>query len=160
MKAMGNFEPLKIKHYLLVDVGGKRFTFDTSEIESIHTSKSALSDASIDDMKTAVRMHKKVIPIINLRQKFVLKRNPLQPYFPSLIFLKCKSHGETKIIGVQVDMIIEIVEINQLQLKIHKYGFSAIKIFNAATYETVPLILMRDIIEEEANTLLEAEVFN
>jgi len=157
---MGNFEPLKMKHYLLVDVAGKRFAFDTKEIDNIHTSNNAVSNDGIEDMKAAVRIHKKVIPIINLRQKFVLKTKSDLPYFPTIIFLKSKSGGETTIIGVQVDMILEVVEINQLHIKPNKYGYATIKHFAHRKIESIPLIHMRDIIIEQESSLLETEMLN
>src|ERR1039457_2555083 len=109
---MENFEPLKIRHFLITGVADKKFAFDINEIDSIHTSrrKGALDD--MEDLKAAVRLHKKVIPIINLRRKFVLKSAPL-PLFPSLLFLKSKEHGKSALIGVQVDITLEIIEVTQ-----------------------------------------------
>ena len=35
---MDNFEPLKIRHFLITEVAGKKFAFDINDIDSIHTS--------------------------------------------------------------------------------------------------------------------------
>ena len=157
---MGNFEPLQIKHFLVVDVGGKNFAFDITEIESIHTSKNVVSNDGIEDMKASVRLHKKVVPIINLRQKFVLKTSTSQPFYPSIIYMKNKTHGETTIIGVQVDMIVEVVEVNQLQIKTHEYGFSVIQNFTSDKFDPIPLIRMKDIVIEHESSMMVSEILN
>lgn len=157
---MGYFEPLHIRHYLLVDVAGKKFAFDTNEIEGIHTSKNAITNDGIEDMKAAVHIHGKVVPIINLRQKFVLKSNSDIPYFPTIVFLKNKSKSKNYIIGIQVDMIIEIIEVNQLHIKANKYGFTKIKVFNSLSTEFILVIQIADIIEEHESSLLEVGMPN
>lgn len=107
--AMSEFLPLQLKHYLIFTVADQKFAFDINDIDSIHTSRKRNVFEDIDDLRTAVRLHKKVVPIINLRKKLGLHSNEPE-YFHSLIFLKRREQFSNLIIGVQVDFTLEIVE--------------------------------------------------
>ena len=156
---MDNFEPLKIRHFLITDVAGKKFAFDINEIDSIHTSRRKGDFDDMEDLKAAVRLHKRVIPIINLRRKFVLKSDTL-PLFPSLLFLKSKENGKSAIIGVQVDMTLEIVEVTQHQMNTYKYGHPKIKVIANQNIEKIPVLSMNDLVSESESMLLTTEVLN
>ena len=104
---MEEFRPIQLKHYLVIKVANQKFAIDILDVESIHTSRRKNVFEDMDDLKTAIRIFKQLVPVINLRKRLNLKdTNPLNP---SLVFLKCKNY-DNPIIGVQVDETIEVVE--------------------------------------------------
>lgn len=157
---MGDNDSLKINHFLIVQVGDKKFAFDINEIETVKTCKTSVKVGDMEDLKAFARIQKKIVPVIHLRQKFVLKRNSEQPYFPSLVFLKNKIGNEVSFICAQVDRILEIAEVNQQHIKRHKFGYDSIEFFSSLKLESVLLIKAYDIIREQDLTLAEQEMMN
>jgi len=105
---MEEFQPLQLKHYLVFKVANEKFAVDILDIESIHTSRRKGLFDDMEDVRISVRMYKKLVPIIKLRDRFRL--NGETPLHPSLIFLKCKEDNMGPVVGIQVDQTLEVVE--------------------------------------------------
>jgi chemotaxis signal transduction protein len=154
---MEDFRPLQIKHYLVFEVAKKKFAIDILDVDSIHTSSGDGSD-DMDDLRAAVRLHKHVVPIINLRKKLNLHCEE-RPLLASLIFLKNRQKSSTSIVGLKVDQTLEIVEIyvakdpNGRQPRL-------IKAMIGLTNEVVSVLNISDIVKEEEPHLLHVEAMN
>jgi len=154
---MENFTPLLIKHYLIFAVANEKFAIDIRDIESIHTSTSSGKFDTIEDLRTAVRLHKRVIPIINMREKLRLKgENPLQP---SLIFVRHKEEATISLIGLQVDQTLDIVEVT-IPKKPDGKSPRLIKALIGFTQEIIMVLRPKDILNKEELILTEARTLN
>src|ERR1035437_4922495 len=98
--SMDDFRPMQLKHYLVFVVAEQKFAIDICDIESIHASnrKDVMDD--MEDLKAAVRLLKKVVPIINLRNKLKL-RGTERLVQPSLVFVKRILNKTVSLVGVQ-----------------------------------------------------------
>ena len=155
---MEDFKPLQLKHYLVFKVADQKFAFDILDIDSIHTSKNNKVFHDILDQKIAIRLHKRVVPIINLRNKLKLP-NSEPADFHTLIFLKRYTDLENNIIGIQVDYNVEIVE----SIVPKKYNGNCnclITVRNGNETESVRVLRFKDIISETELHPLETEVWN
>lgn len=104
---MEDFRPLQLKHYLVIKVANQKFAIDILDVESIHASRRKNIFEDMDDLMTAVRRFKRLVPVINLRKRLNLKET--LPLNPSLIFLKTTDF-DNPFIGIQVDEVMEMVE--------------------------------------------------
>ena len=104
---MEDFRPLQLKHYLVIKVANQKFAIDILDVESIHASGCKNMFEDMDDLMTAVRRFKRLVPVINLRKRLNLKET--LPLNPSLIFLKTTDFNNP-FIGIQVDEVMEMVE--------------------------------------------------
>jgi chemotaxis signal transduction protein len=140
---MEEFRPLLLKHYLLFKVANEKFAVDIADIESIHASKRKNGFDNMDDLKIAVRMYKRLVPIINLRQKLKLHNPDLVN--PSLVFIKCKEIDIAPVIGLQVDEIIEIIE-TVVPKKTNGKSTRLIKAMIKLKTEVVMVLRLKDIL--------------
>jgi chemotaxis signal transduction protein len=150
---MENFTPLQLKHYLAFMVANEKFAIDILDIDSIHTSAGKGDFDDMEDLKTAVRLHKRVIPIINMQKKLRLKGN--KPEQPSLIFLKIREENTTSIVGLQVDQLLEIVEI-MISRKPDKKNPRLIKAMIGLKQEIIMVLRAKDLVSSEE--LIQSEI--
>ena len=155
---MEEFKPLQLKHYLVFKVANQKFAFDILDIDSIHTSKQKKVFYDILDQKIAIRLHKRVVPIINLKHKLKLPNTEI-PDFHTLIFLKRYTDQENKIIGIQVDYNVEIVE-SIVPKKTNGKSHNIITVRTGNYIEPVRVLRFKDIISETELHPLETEVWN
>jgi chemotaxis signal transduction protein len=154
---MENFTPLQLKHYLAFTVANEKFAIDILDIDSIHTSAGKDGFDDIEDLKTAVRLHKRVIPIINMQKKLRLKGS--LPEQPSLIFLKVKEENTTSLVGLQVDQLLEIVEI-MVPRKPDKKNPRLIKAMIGLQQEIIMVLRAKDVVSSEELIQSENQVPN
>lgn len=106
---MNTYNPLELKHYLVFEVAGEMFAFDVLDIDSIHSSNRKRGLDNMEDIRTAVRLYKKLVPIIDLGK--VMGLQPAQKSMqPSLIFIKNRNKFPDDIVGIQIDKTIDIIE--------------------------------------------------
>jgi len=155
---MDDFRPLQIKHYLVFKVADQKFAVDIRDIESIHSSNRKDVFDDMEDLKAAVRLHKKVIPIINLRNKLKLKgsNNLVQP---SLIFVRQMKDNTFSLAGVQVDQILEIVE-TMVPKKTNGKSNRLIKVMIGLKTEVITVLRFNDIVGEGELSIMENEYLN
>jgi chemotaxis signal transduction protein len=155
---MDDFRPLQLKHYLVFLVADQKFAIDICDIESIQASnrKDALDD--MEDLKAAVRLLKKVVPIINLRNKLKL-RGTERLVQPSLVFVKRVINKTVSLVGVQVDQILEIVE-TLVPKKTNGKSNRLIKVMVGLKTEVITVLRFSDIVEEGELSPIESEVLN
>lgn len=144
---MEEFRPLLLKHYLIFRVANETFAIDIVDVESIQSSRRKPVFDDMDDLKVAVRMFKRLVPIINLRKRLCLK-GP-DPLNPSLVFLKYKEDsGNYSIVGIQVDETYEIVE-TMVPKKINGKGPRLIKVLVGIKQQLVFVLRIKDIITND-----------
>ena len=155
---MEKYNPFEIKHYIVFDVAGKKFAFDILDIDSIHSSDRQTDSDDMHDMKVAVRLYKKLVPIVNLRKKFGLEDHPA-PIQPTIIFLKRRNHFPNDIIGVQVDQTIDYIETMVHPGKVDKPG-KLVKMIMGVRSEVVHVLRIADVMEEAEHIAEKAELMN
>ena len=149
---MEDFKPLQLKHYLIFKLAEEKFAIDILDIESIHTSRRKGMFDDMEDLRIAFRMYKRLIPIINLRERFRLKgKAPLQP---SLIFLKCKENDMTPVVGIQVDQTLEVIE-SMVHKKPDGKSIRLIKAMCDYKQEVIMVLRVKDIMNstEQVNSM-------
>ena len=156
--SMDDFRPMQLKHYLVFVVAEQKFAIDICDIESIHASnrKDVMDD--MEDLKAAVRLLKKVVPIINLRNKLKL-RGTERLVQPSLVFVKRIQNKTVSLVGVQVDQILEIVE-TLVPKKTDGKSNRLIKVMIGLKTEVITVLRFSDIIEEIELSPIESEILN
>lgn len=156
--SMDDFRPLQIKHYLVFKVADQKFAIDIRDIESIHSSNRSDVFDDMEDLKAAVRLHKKVVPIINLRNKLKIRgsNNLVQP---SLVFVKQTVDKAVSLAGVQVDQILEIVE-TMVPKKPNGKSNRLIKVMIGLKTEVITVLRFCDIVEQGELTTIENEYLN
>jgi chemotaxis signal transduction protein len=155
---MEDFRPLQMKHYLIFVVADQKFAIDILDIESIHASNRTDVADDMADLKAAVRLHKKVIPIIDLRKKLKLRGGDSLVQ-PSLVFLKRMDAKMRSIVGVQIDEILEIVE-TLVPKKPEGKSNRLIKVMLGLKTEVIPVLRFVDIVKEEELSNVESEILN
>jgi chemotaxis signal transduction protein len=155
---MEDFRPLQMKHYLIFVVADQKFAIDILDIESIHASNRTDVADDMADLKAAVRLHKKVIPIIDLRKKLKLRGGDSLVQ-PSLVFLKRMDAKMRSIVGVQIDEILEIVE-TLVPKKPERKSNRLIKVMLGLKTEVIPVLRFVDIVKEEELSNVESEILN
>ena len=143
---MDEFRPLQLKHYLIFKVADEKFAIDILDVESIQTSRRKAVFDDIDDLRDAVRMYKRLVPIVNLRKKLCLKG--AEPLHPSLVFLKCKESVFDPIIGIQVDETVEIVE-TMVPKKTNGKSTRLIKALFGISHEVLMVLRVKDILNND-----------
>jgi len=155
---MEDFRPLQMKHYLIFVVADQKFAIDILDIESIHASNRTDVADDMADLKAAVRLHKKVIPIIDLRKKLKLRGGDSLVQ-PSLVFLKRMDAKMRSIVGVQIDEILEIVE-TLVPKKPEGKSNRLIKVMLGLKTEVIQVLRFIDIVKEEELSNIESEILN
>ena len=155
---MEDFRPLQMKHYLIFVVADQKFAIDILDIESIHASNRTDVADDMADLKAAVRLHKKVIPIIDLRKKLKLRGGDSLVQ-PSLVFLKRMDAKMRSIVGVQIDEILEIVE-TLVPKKPEGKSNRLIKVMLGLKTEVIQVLRFIDIVKEEELSNVESEILN
>jgi chemotaxis signal transduction protein len=112
----------------------------------------------MEDLKAAVRLLKKVVPIINLRNKLKL-RGTERLVQPSLVFVKRVINKTVSLVGVQVDQILEIVE-TLVPKKTNGKSNRLIKVMVGLKTEVITVLRFSDIVEEGELSPIESEVLN
>jgi chemotaxis signal transduction protein len=154
---MEEFRPLQLKHYLILKVANEKFAIDILDIESIHTSTRKSTFDDIADLKVAVKLYKRLVPIINLRKRLHL--SGAEPINPSLIFLKSQDDSLSPIIGIQVDQTLEIIEA-MVPKKTNGKSTRLIKAMINIEHEVVMVLRIKDIINSEELIGTLSPVFN
>jgi chemotaxis signal transduction protein len=142
---MEEFRPLQLKHYLIFKIADEKFAIDILDVESIHASRRKAVFEDMDDLRTAIKIYKRLIPVINLRKSLRLKGD--KPLQPSLIFLACKDINDP-IVGVQVDEIVEIVE-TMVPKKSNGKSTRLIKAMCGFSQEVLMVLRLKDIIDND-----------
>ncbi len=155
---MENFRPLQMKHYLVFVVADQKFAIDILDIQSIHASNRKDVYDDMEDLKTAVRLHKKVVPIIDLRKKLKLHGSD-DLIQPSLVFLKRMNAKMRSIVGVQIDQILEIVE-TLVPKKPEGKSNRLIKAMIGLKTEVIPVLRFADIVNAGELSNVESEILN
>jgi chemotaxis signal transduction protein len=155
---MDKFKPFQIKHYLVFIVADQKFAIDIFDIESIHSSSRTDTFDDMEDLKTAVRLHKRVIPIIDLRKKLNLKGGD-ELVQPSLVFLKRVEDKSRSIVGIQVDQILEIVE-TLVPKKPDGKTNRLVKAMIGLKTEIVTVLRFTDVVKENELSNVESEIMN
>ncbi|HEY4788120.1 MAG TPA: chemotaxis protein CheW [Bacteroidales bacterium] len=142
---MDTFKPLQLKHYLIFKVADEKFAIDILDIESVHTSIQKPVFEDLDDLRTAVKIYKKLVPVINLRNELRLRGS--LPVQPSLVFLKNKD-TVNPIIGVQVDEIVEITEA-MVPKKLNGKSTRLVKAISGLAQEIIMVLRIKDILSND-----------
>lgn len=154
---MNDFTPFQIKHYLVFNVANEKFALDIRDIESVHVSSSMGKFDDVEDLKTAVRLHKRVVPIINMRKKLRLRgENPIQP---SLLFIRHTDDSNSSLIGLQVDQTLEIVEV-AVQKRPNGKSPRLIKVMIGMQQELIMVLRTKDILNTDELIYVEPEMLN
>jgi len=153
---MQEYKPFEIKHYIVFDVAGKKFAFDILDIDSIHTSSRKHDNDDMSDLKTAVRLYKKLVPIVNLRRKFGLDGEPCESK-PTIVFLKRKNQIFNDIIGVQVDQTLDYIE---TMVNPSSKSGKLVKMIAGVRSEVVQILHINDVMEETERAIEKTEVMN
>lgn len=142
---MEEFKPLQLKHYLIFKVANEKFAIDILDIESIYASRRKAVFEDLEDLHTAVKIYKRLVPVINLRKKLNLKgERPLQP---ALIFLK-NTDTNNPIVGIQVDETVEITE-TLVPKKTNGKSNRLIKAQCGLNQEIILVLRVKDILNNE-----------
>jgi chemotaxis signal transduction protein len=155
---MGSYKPLEFKHYLIFEVAKEKFAFDILDIDSIHTSNRKCRKDNMEDLRTAVRLYKKLLPIINLEMIMGLQSES-DLYQPSIVFLKNRNQYPDDVIGVQVDRTIDIIETAVPKLENNK-PHRLVKMLIGQKEEVIHVLRVKDIVSNNEHVPVKAEIMN